>query len=315
MIHVHLTKDSSTRLCQCRGVFVLVLSLIFFSCASNHAVVPDASYAERSESLYIPREVTWQPLEGCTWASYFFFENTDYPVRYHCVKIELSSSAVQLVTFPRSEDDFTHKQGVATTYFHGLTAKQFAKRTGALISVNTAPFNGKNRRWKLIAKILSTRTICGIHIVEGTQLSSPRAPYSALCFKKTGEGYEGAIVKNQGTADFSLYDFAFGGFYTILSDSEKASFARQSNDSRTAAGLSADGETLYLLVVEGERRHRSHGLSYPECADIMLALGATDALQMDGGDSSSLFINGKNALSYPALRKNAVFLGFKKLSF
>lgn len=287
--------------------------LATLSCASNHAVVSEAAYTEREQSLYVPAEseISWQEISGCPFAGYFFYENKNYPVRYHCVKIDLASESLEIVTFPQSESDFAHKNGIRQTYFTGLRAGQFSKKYSPLIAVNSAPFGGKNGRWDKIAKITSTRSICGIHVADRHVLAPPRAPYSAICFTKTERGFVGSIVKNQGGHDFSAYDFAFGGFYTILSGGEKESFSWRSNDSRTAAGLSVDGTVLYLLVVEGERRSRSHGLSYPECADIMLALGASDALQLDGGGSSSLFVNGTNALSYPALRKNAVFIGFK----
>ena len=69
---------------------------------------------------------------------------------------------------------------------------------------------------------------------------------------------------------------------------------------------------LYLLVVEGERRFKSEGLSFSQCADIMILLGANDAMEMDGGGSSSLFINQKNVLGYPALRVNAAYMGVKR---
>ena len=314
MIHVHLTKDS--RLCNCRGFFVsifsILLALSLLSCASNHAVVGATSYTEREQSLYVPveSEISWTEIEGCSFAQYFFYENKSYPVRYHCVKIDLSQD-FSIITFPQSKTDFTHKNGEPTNYYTGLTAKNFSKKYNSLITMNTAPFGGKNGRWDTFAKITSTRRICGIHVVNKTELSPPISKYSALCFKKDEQGFKGTIIKNQKDTDFTEYDFAFGGFFTILTDYQKETFSWRSNDSRTAAGLSEDGKTLYLLVVEGERWSKSHGLTYPECADIMLSLGASDAMQMDGGGSSSLFINKKNMLAYPALRKNAVFIGFK----
>ena len=54
----------------------------------------------------------------------------------------------------------------------------------------------------------------------------------------------------------------------------------------------------------------SEGLSYPECARVLAAMGADDAMEFDGGGSSSLFIGGKNMLAYPSLRINANSIGF-----
>ncbi len=56
---------------------------------------------------------------------------------------------------------------------------------------------------------------------------------------------------------------------------------------RTAAGVSADGRTLILLVVDGRQPTHSIGVTLPELADLMIGLGAHDALNLDGGGSST----------------------------
>jgi exopolysaccharide biosynthesis protein len=56
---------------------------------------------------------------------------------------------------------------------------------------------------------------------------------------------------------------------------------------RTSAGVSADGKRLYLLTVDG-RSEASQGLTLLELADLMRRLGADDAVNLDGGGSSTL---------------------------
>ena len=60
---------------------------------------------------------------------------------------------------------------------------------------------------------------------------------------------------------------------------------------RTAAGIRADG-TLLLVVVDG-RQPVSRGVDLEQLAALMLDLGAEEALNLDGGGSSSLFVNGE----------------------
>ncbi len=61
---------------------------------------------------------------------------------------------------------------------------------------------------------------------------------------------------------------------------------------RSAIGLSRDGRTMWLLVVDG-RSERSVGMTLVELADAMRALGAWDALNFDGGGSTTLVIDGR----------------------
>ena len=59
---------------------------------------------------------------------------------------------------------------------------------------------------------------------------------------------------------------------------------------RTAAGVAADG-SLLLLIVDG-RQPMSRGVDLEQLAAIMAGIGAEEALNLDGGGSSSLVVNG-----------------------
>lgn len=56
---------------------------------------------------------------------------------------------------------------------------------------------------------------------------------------------------------------------------------------RTAVGFTDDGK-LILLVVDGRQTAHSNGASLADLAEILLALGATDAINLDGGGSSTM---------------------------
>lgn len=60
---------------------------------------------------------------------------------------------------------------------------------------------------------------------------------------------------------------------------------------RTAIGLKADG-TIVLLVADGRAKNECDGLSLPELTRIMRWLGCTEAANLDGGGSSTMYING-----------------------
>ncbi|WP_410786982.1 phosphodiester glycosidase family protein [Kribbella sp. C-35] len=56
---------------------------------------------------------------------------------------------------------------------------------------------------------------------------------------------------------------------------------------RTAIGFDADGSRMILLTVDG-RATGSRGLSLKEMGQLMISLGADDALNLDGGGSSTM---------------------------
>jgi len=58
---------------------------------------------------------------------------------------------------------------------------------------------------------------------------------------------------------------------------------------RTAAGVSRDGRTLVLLVVDGRQPGWSIGATLPELAALLLEAGAWNAVNLDGGGSSAIW--------------------------
>ncbi|MCC7535753.1 MAG: phosphodiester glycosidase family protein [Deltaproteobacteria bacterium] len=64
---------------------------------------------------------------------------------------------------------------------------------------------------------------------------------------------------------------------------------------RTAAGLTRDDRTLILLVADGRAPHAS-GLTGEELAAMMIELGAWNAINLDGGGSSTLFIDAEGGV-------------------
>ena len=59
---------------------------------------------------------------------------------------------------------------------------------------------------------------------------------------------------------------------------------------RTAMGLSADRRTAWLVVVDG-RQVLSGGATLPEMTEIFRRLGAADALNFDGGGSTTMVLD------------------------
>lgn len=60
-----------------------------------------------------------------------------------------------------------------------------------------------------------------------------------------------------------------------------------SRNPRTAAGISQDGRTLILMVIDGRQPGWSDGVTLSQLADLMIEFGSWDAINLDGGGSSS----------------------------
>lgn len=65
-------------------------------------------------------------------------------------------------------------------------------------------------------------------------------------------------------------------------------FSRQRHP-RSALGISRDSATLYVVAVDG-RQDASVGMTLEELADAMIALGAYEAMNLDGGGSTALIV-------------------------
>lgn len=68
----------------------------------------------------------------------------------------------------------------------------------------------------------------------------------------------------------------------------------QTRHPRTAVGLTEDGNTLILVVVDGRQPNYSEGITLPELSQIFLENGAYSAMNLDGGGSSTLIIEDEN---------------------
>lgn len=83
-----------------------------------------------------------------------------------------------------------------------------------------------------------------------------------------------------------------------ISNNEEQKFTgKQINDlhPRTAMGYTADGH-LIIMVVEGRNPGIAEGASLTQLAQLMQSAGCIEALNLDGGGSSTMLINGKETI-------------------
>jgi exopolysaccharide biosynthesis protein len=84
----------------------------------------------------------------------------------------------------------------------------------------------------------------------------------------------------------------------FISNNEEKKFAGKAiadHHPRTAMGYTKDGYII-LLAVQGRMKNIAVGTTLTETAKIFIDLGAIEAINLDGGGSSCLLINGKETI-------------------
>ena len=98
----------------------------------------------------------------------------------------------------------------------------------------------------------------------------------------------GPVLLKNGEIRNTVVEEMFDGPSGILGDSEHP---------RTAIGISSEWNCLVLFVNEGRKMTPGvQGLTHADVADILLDLGCSDALNLDGGGSSCMLVNGQETI-------------------
>lgn len=101
-----------------------------------------------------------------------------------------------------------------------------------------------------------------------------------------------AYLEYQNCEDFHIRDAVSFGPILIQNGEEVDQASLDSGiNPRTAIGQCADG-TIILMVVDGRQAY-SIGASFADCADVLFNFGCINAINMDGGNSTSMFYDGE----------------------
>lgn len=140
------------------------------------------------------------------------------------------------------------------------------------------------------------------HIVDGTvtqvgtDIGSGAIPDDTVVVVGRGAGAEALLALDEGQSakvtyaprsDFGEVAVAIGGNQVLIDDGEVQDYDDPTPHPRSAVGLSADGTRMFLVSIDGRQAH-AHGMTLTETAEFMADLGAYDALNLDGGGSSTL---------------------------
>jgi hypothetical protein len=196
-----------------------------------------------------------------------YLERTTASQRVFAVSLDLRRSELSLHATRRAD--------------RGRTVSQFAGAYRAQIAVNGDFFEAD----------FSPRGLA----MGGGEPWAGSADGATWSFVAAGAGNRVEIPLPEVVAQAEGWMSEIVGGYPLLVDAGRptaavgcdTSFCRR--NPRTGVGLSADGLTLWLVVVDG-RSSSAAGMSLAELAELFIELGAARALNLDGGGSSALFV-------------------------
>jgi hypothetical protein len=117
---------------------------------------------------------------------------------------------------------------------------------------------------------------------------------SPQCAERFSKLAAGSVLKlsTATTPDVRDAKTAIGGGPMLVHGGKAATFGgSQPRHPRTALGW--NDKFFFLLVVDGRQSNLSVGMSLPELAAYLVKLGCTEAMNLDGGGSSTIWVRGQ----------------------
>jgi len=245
----------------------LLCYLFFVSCTTiSHIEGP----AESLEAVS-PR---WTPLQAYG-LDYFAGKVSRPRIEFYALRIDLTASNLRIVVYPG---------GRSRVGFLSVRVSSFVRDNGLLAGINALPFD------PVSGTEGEPRINVGLVVADGVTLSPPHNSFDALVFYKDGHAAIAAQSEISDNDSGSIEN-AVGGFYRILEHGELAPrvLSLSERHPRSAAGISSDNKFLYLIVIDG-RQIKSVGCTETETALLLRALGASEAINFDGGGSSVMVL-------------------------
>lgn len=203
----------------------------------------------------------------------YFLDTTYENKRVHIVQINLSHPQVRLRASSAQE--------------RGMTPTEFSAKTAAVAVINGDFFDGN---------------LNPVGLAAGDGAKWPQSADTESWSFLACDDKNNCIIDDyqRVTAWKREWTNVVGGWQILLdpnfewtrADDKACGEFCTTEHPRTALGLSADRKTMWWVMVEGRQRNLS-GLSLADTTRIFKKLGARWALNLDGGGSSGLLMNGR----------------------
>lgn len=227
------------------------------------------------------------------------------------IEVDLSVAEIGLVPYlaengTETVTEFSKRIGAIAAinggYFGGNSSYSTVVQPGKLLSRNVGSLNRNNRSYPVIRSAFSiakNRDMAVDWIYHFGSTTDDIYRFNQPMGYTNGSSDLPLAAPNKNTGEaFNMYMGIGGGPILVKGDSVHVSYNEEifwgsgvglsNRDPRTAVGYTADGRAI-LLVTDG-RQVASQGFSLPEMAQVMIDLGCTEAINLDGGGSSQMAV-------------------------
>ncbi len=226
-----------------------------------------------------PTKIIWEPkFIGIELASITLKQPR--PLKIKILRIDLTAKGISLCT----NDD----NGEIPEETYGLYTSSFLMKKKCQAAINGAPF------WPGRAEENLGQNVVGLTISEGKIISpiDQDKPRSALVFRKGVASIENPPI------DLADIETAVGGFGVVVrngklhQDQSTPLDVFEGIHPRSAVAIANKGKILFLVVVDGRQPDYSEGVTLDELGDLLLLMGVDDGLNLDGGGTSTMVLEG-----------------------
>jgi hypothetical protein len=216
----------------------------------------------------------------------------------HLIRVDLSDPDIRLLPTPQITNYLANSRETS-----GQTVSRFVKTHGLQLGVNANFFSPTD----YYMPEGTPMQLSGLAIIDGSLVSVANATYST-CVLFDANRTARIIEDNWPAGPTNGVLHALAGDYPLVVNGVNIS-RRYFNTPggvheqhpRTAFGVSQDGKTFYIVCIDGRQDHSVGAFDY-ETAAWMLLAGAYNAVNMDGGGSTTLVM--EDSIGEP-LRLNA----------
>lgn len=163
-------------------------------------------------------------------------------------------------------------------YFKGQTTSSFLISKNVDIAINTSPYEVKQNMF--FPK--------GLYIYNNKMISKQITNYGEIVIKHN------KIILNPKEDEIKTSNYGFSGFFVLINNGNYKKNFKETRHPRTIIGTDKNNKYLFLATIEGRGVNNSKGASLNEAIDFALSYGMTNAINLDGGGSSTLVVKSNN---------------------